>query len=58
MQAAQTIPCTVVAVNPNYHDDVSKICLPSFSNLNLKFFGKILKGPRLITNNHKNASKM
>jgi hypothetical protein len=56
MQTAQTIPCTVVTVNPNYHENVSKISLPFFSNINLKFFGKFLKGP--ITNKHKNASKM
>lgn len=58
MQAAQTIPCIVVTVNPKYHDDVCKICLPSLSNLNLKLFGKILTGPRLITKHPKNVIKI
>jgi len=56
VQVAQKFPCTVVTMIPDCYTYVCKTCLHSFSNVN--FFGKIEKGPRLITNNHKDDSKM
>jgi hypothetical protein len=52
---AQTIPRTVFAMVLDYLD-ASKFHLASLSNVNIRLFGKNLKGPSSVTNSLKNVN--